>query len=67
MNFIITKWHEQNPNDWCAISREKDGQLLYDRDDDLIVLCKRVQARGLDVTYTKAWMSGISKDFPVTV
>lgn len=65
-SFVITKWHEENPNDWCAISREKDGKLLYDRDMSLVALAARIKERGIEVVYTKAWTSGISKDYPIT-
>lgn len=57
MNFRITEWHEQNKNDWCALDRK--SHKLIDRDDNLLVLRKRLGTR--KVVFTKAWMSGIGQ------
>ncbi len=64
MNFLITKWHEENPNDWCAISPEKKGLKLYARADSLMDLRRLVGDN--EVVYVKAWQMHISKDYPLS-
>src|ERR1700694_4715779 len=45
MNFVKTKWHEENPNDWLAL---KIGALLkpvlFDRDACVVEFDRRLQA-----------------------
>ena len=74
MYIVLTKWHEENPNDWVALDRSK-GQtytndlddprhhILIDRDMDLLALRTRVGER--EVCYGKAWGLGIGKDYPI--
>lgn len=65
MNFILTKWHEENPNDWCAIKPGRMGRkpVLIDRDKSLMTLSMRIGER--KVVYCRAWGMGISKDYPI--
>lgn len=46
MNFEITEWHKNNPNDWCAV--HPTTHKLIDRDDDPKKLIDRLDAQGLD-------------------
>jgi hypothetical protein len=65
MNFVKTKWHEENPNDWLALKR---GALvkpvLLDRDASLAELHRRMQ--GKNVFYANAWSLRIGKDYPLS-
>lgn len=75
MNFVITQWHKENPNDWVAIL-SKPQTYTNDLDDpahhklvaragSLKTLRKKLGTRN-DVTLSKAWGLGISKDYPLT-
>jgi hypothetical protein len=65
MTFVMTKWHEENPNDWLALKR---GALLkpvlLDRDASLAELHRRTHGR--NVFYANAWSLGIGKDYPLS-
>ena len=65
MTFVMTKWHEENPNDWLALKR---GALLkpvlLDRDASLAELHRRTH--GKNVFYANAWSLGIGKDYPLS-
>lgn len=55
MNFTMTEWHRNNPNDWCAI--DKDFNLI-DRDDSLKVLATRI---GGGHIFCKNWFRPLPK------
>jgi len=71
--FELTKWHEENPNDWVALEmtdvpkqgwvRNPNKYILRGRNEDLSALCK--EAEGKDYTFAKAWMMGIGKDMKI--
>ena len=64
MNFEITQWHKDNPNDWCFIASGRIGKppILFARAKTL----KKLLATGKGGTLVKAWGHGISKDYPIT-
>jgi hypothetical protein len=65
MKFVMTKWHEENPNDWLALKRGAlVNSVLLDRDASLAKLHKRMQ--GENVIYANAWSLRIGKDYPLS-
>lgn len=70
VSFEITKWHEENPNDWVALEMTdtpKKGwgtnpnkYILRGRSADLQALSKEIE--GKDYTFAKSWGHGIGKD-----
>lgn len=72
-SFTLTKWHDENPNDWVALGHgtytndlsNPKRHILYDRDENLGALRDRIKERGIEVTYGKAWGLGIGKDYPI--
>lgn len=63
-SFVMTDWHDKNPNDWVAIQSGCVGKKpkLIDRDKSLMTLHLRMNGR--KVTYGRAWGLGIDKDYP---
>lgn len=71
MNFIITKWHEENPNDWCALEMTDKPKKGWGQDPNKYILRGRAATleelskllpKGHGYTYCTAWGHGISKD-----
>lgn len=73
MFFIITDWHKENPNDWVCIKggsitnnlSESNYHILLDRDENLLTLRDRLGKNA--GTYSRAWILGIGKDYPIGV
>ncbi len=74
MFFVLTKWHEKNPNDWCALEMTDKPKKGHGKNPNKYIL--RGKAKSLvalsqmlpedhDYTYTKAWASGIGKDMKI--
>ncbi len=74
MNFELTKWHEENPNEWIALEMTDKPKRGWGRDPNRYILRGRaktlkelVEVIGDDNGYTfgSSWGMGIGKDMQI--
>lgn len=51
MILVLTQWHKENPNFWCAL--DMNTRELLDTDCELTTLVERT--KDMDVVYVKNW------------